>query len=521
MAEMTPRAVKGPRPPPHLLSAALHEPFSSTTPPVRNRVTRLLCATTHLHGAYADRVYRALLAPSEQATAPCWGMDCIRLAKHAVWARERRRVRDTQLAGALCTAVAVMAAAGCLAALLGTDRKTFIVIFGTSAAAVWVFAWKLIYEYYQDTHDIVRRVLYGDEDPNIDVSERLDEFLALGPAPACNVVVFDGDSPFIDVGVNESQWLFKVDISRGKVDGDGRTAEPEPFSTTTLSEYVSNRVTRKLPDVHCTTRLYASGHIAPYLPGLMYKSRSGYERPSARVSAELINHFTEKPTEGARTYICCQKSIWGGQVVISFLLHFHRLDDLLFVEASVWSLPPLHNQYMDGLTLAHDIRADRSALIRQSLSATTGLVLRSPYKAFIKPVRDRRVHQRRLATLTNARKRGYLVNYGNSDSLRSEAADPHALKHFSETDTTIHVRRIEGVAFAALNTFLDRHGIDTSRLTEQFNVIINQNSTTIQNVANSAINTGNAGSASATTTTRSEPRETGSDTQPPEPKNDS
>jgi hypothetical protein len=228
----------------------------------------------------------------------------------------------------------------------------------------------------------------------------------------------------------------------------------------------------------------------------MYRSCTDFVRPSATVAPAVVDHFTERPTEGARSYVCFQKAIWGGQIVVSFLMHFHRLDDLLFVEASVWALPPLGAAFMDGLSLSHDVRDDRSALIRQSMAATTGLLLRSTYRATVAPVRERRRRQVLLRLVDEELRRGTPINYGRGESLRSEAADASQLKHFSNTDVTVHVRRVVAEGFQALNTFLDDHGVETERLSRQFNVIMHQTSLTIRE---SAIAIGDNGTARVTT----------------------
>ena len=62
----------------------------------RDVVTRMLCSTVHLKGAFADHVLDNLVDPTHRAMAPNWNIDTPMLVRHAQQARNRRMQREDQ-----------------------------------------------------------------------------------------------------------------------------------------------------------------------------------------------------------------------------------------------------------------------------------------------------------------------------------------------------------------------------------------------------------------------------------------
>src|SRR3954453_14673370 len=114
----------GPRPP---LLVGGWEPAEAPPPPrprvpfvvPRDVVTRMLCSTVHLKGAFADHVLDNLVDPTHRAMAPNWNIDTPMLVRHAQQARARRTQRDTWL---LAVFAIMVFAEGGLVALLAAGR---------------------------------------------------------------------------------------------------------------------------------------------------------------------------------------------------------------------------------------------------------------------------------------------------------------------------------------------------------------------------------------------------------------
>src|SRR4051812_6882766 len=132
----------GPRPP---LVIGGWEPAEAPPPPTPrvtfvvpgDVVTRMLCSTVHLKGAFADHVLDNLVDPTHRAMAPNWNIDTPMLVRHAQQARNRRMQRDTQLLWVfLFLIVGVVVTTG----LVATGRIS-IPLFGLLALAVWVAAY--------------------------------------------------------------------------------------------------------------------------------------------------------------------------------------------------------------------------------------------------------------------------------------------------------------------------------------------------------------------------------------------
>lgn len=114
-----------------------------------SQATRLLCATAHLHGEYAQEASGTLLDPSFSALAPSWGLDPVALAQHAKLAHTRRLERDRSLryclAGMVLIPLAVLALA--LARGLSPFSVALSIVLVTSAG--FVVAWMIVFAHYE------------------------------------------------------------------------------------------------------------------------------------------------------------------------------------------------------------------------------------------------------------------------------------------------------------------------------------------------------------------------------------
>src|SRR5690349_19957913 len=85
----------------------------------RDVVTRMLCSTVHLKGAFADHLLDNLVDPTHRAIAPIWNIDTPTLVRYALQARTRRSQHDTWL---LAVLTLLVFSEGALVALLAAGR---------------------------------------------------------------------------------------------------------------------------------------------------------------------------------------------------------------------------------------------------------------------------------------------------------------------------------------------------------------------------------------------------------------
>ena len=112
-------------------------------------MTRLLCATAHLHGEYAEDVVGALLDPSFTTIAPSRGLDPVALAQHAKLASDRRRERDRGLRYLLAGMMIMPVVIVTLALFSGLSPFNVALSIILVTAAGFGAAWMIIFAHYE------------------------------------------------------------------------------------------------------------------------------------------------------------------------------------------------------------------------------------------------------------------------------------------------------------------------------------------------------------------------------------
>jgi hypothetical protein len=444
----------------------------------RDVVTRMLCSTVHLKGAFADHVLDNLVDPTHRAMAPNWNIDTPMLVRHAQQARNRRMQRDTQLLWVfLFLVVGQVAAIG----LVATGRIS-LALFALLAIAVWVAAYAAsfatVWAHYSLIHQssiaaigIKGADLLAEEPPPLD--PEIEE--ALVAADQANTILFSGPSPFIGSGELLDRWTVTVDLQTGAKRPDGTREEPERFGNAELHDALRTAIPKAIgPDPVTGNRLYVVGGHALAVGGLF---RAGpvpedgealvrFRRPVPSVSEDLIKGFMDKPHQSARPYTFFELTAWDGQVVVTLFVRVLVTYPTLFVEFAVCALRPPQGRYGEVGTIRLGPGVHRWPIFRSVLPMTMRLLLGSPGREY-RLLRAKRSYRLALADLELTLKERFDVNFSAGPSLREEVARNDNPLHFGFVDEEMFYRMFNQSAMDCLRTWLTDRKIDVSDFDRQ------------------------------------------------------
>jgi hypothetical protein len=285
-----------------------------------------------------------------------------------------------------------------------------------------------------------------------------------------NVTVYSGYSPFTGSGIRVGGWSFAVNIAKGK-QSLGATLIPKPFTVGELYRSVVQSISGlQIDGLSLESKLHVDGQRIrddkQFLP-------SPEQRPNTWVDPRLVEHFAEHPTEVVRYYLCARVVSWQGELVVSMLLRFVKLNDKLFIEANYFVLPPIHQRYhaIDKLPLVPSWEKTLG-LAANALPRTLLLWPASPFLLLASVVGFFERRSREGATLRLIR-RSQVFDYSANASLREQAASPLYRRYFEKLDKEMYVKVIERHVLETLVRFLDERDIDTSDFNEQRLTILN------------------------------------------------
>jgi hypothetical protein len=284
------------------------------------------------------------------------------------------------------------------------------------------------------------------------------------------VTVYSGYSPFTGSGVRVGGWSFAVNVAKGK-QNLGATLIPKPFALGELYKSVLESISNlQIDGLSLESKLHVDGQRIrddkQFLP-------SPEQRPNSWVDPRLVEHFAEHPTETVRYYLCARVVSWQGELVVSTLLRFVKLNDKLFIEANYFVLPPVHSRYraIDALPLV-PFWQKTLELAANAFPRTLVLWPFSPFLLLGSGIRFYERITREGATLRLIR-RSQVFDYGANASLREQAASPLYRRYFERLDKEMFVKVIERHLLETLVRFLDERDIDTSDFNEQRLTILN------------------------------------------------
>lgn len=444
----------------------------------RDVVTRMLCSTVHLKGAFADHILDNLVDPTHRAMAPNWNIDTPTLVRHAAQARQRRTQRDTQLLWVfLFLVVSEIAAVG----LVATGRIS-IALFALFAVGAWVAAWvasfAAVWTHYALIHQssiaaigIKGAELRAEEPPPLDPD--IEE--ALASADSANAILFSGPSPFIGSGELLDRWTVTVDLQTGTKRSDGGRETPERFSNADLHDALARSIPTAIgPDPRVGTRLYVVGGHAIAVGGLF---RAGpvpddgealvrFRRPVPSVPESVIRRFMDKPHQSARPYTFFELTAWDGQVVVTLFVRVLVTYPTLFVEMAVCALRPPQGRYGEVGTIRLGPGVHRWPIFRSVLPMAMRLMLGAPGREY-RLLRGKRSYRLALKDLELTLKERFDVNFSAGPSLREEIARNDNPLHFGFVDEEMFYRIFNQASMDCLRTWLVDKKVDVTDFDRQ------------------------------------------------------
>lgn len=458
-----------------------------------NAVTRKMCAAAYLRGGFADHAAGSLLDPGFTARAPCWGVDVIAVARHAAASRTMRLGRDRQLRWCMTIMIISLVLTVVLGDVFDISPFAVLVLAPLVLLLGWVAAWILIARHYWAVRLNALRAFTAqpaprDFAPPVDVrlEDRLDELMA------ANTIIFSGPLPFVGNGLPLDSWTMTLDLA-AKSPGTGNNAQPvKPFGALDVYRYLLEKVPDpEGPPVRASTRLYVNGGAAAAEIGgtLITRPPDRDSRPRSRVPESVIEALTRKPTEHSRTYMCFERSGWGGQLLVSLMMRVERTADTLFIEGRSHVLLPLHGLFGDIDKIAPNPDHSLIPLARATTSVTSSLFF-GAYSRHLKNRKAGRTWKRDMQKLQEHIEQGYPMDYGAKTSLREEAADVAALGPYAGVDEVMYFQVLKRRALTCLQDFLTQKNVDLREFRYQKHIAMNQTTVFLNDVPGSAGNFG-------------------------------
>jgi hypothetical protein len=422
-------------------------------------VTRCLCHAVHLDGELRDYVLHTLVNPHMQAVCPSFGVNLVAVARHATLAQ---RHEDRRRSALIVIRIAALLAIG-LGLLLRSGAVAIGLLLPVLAAAWGVLVWSVRVDRLSALDALTSRT--GPEDQAgplpADIEDRLRKL------DRANVVIYaDGQGdPFVGSGRRLHYiQVHPVDVTRAGRDSSGNRRPLKPFDAITLHEYLAKQVPAMgFTGLRARNRLYVRGDYARHVPGLL---PGEFASPGAVIDSRWVKSGAEHPVPRARTYVCMERAMDGGQLVVGMYVRAWLEQDLLSIERSLYFLPPLMARYQPS----RDLMARGPAGITRD-AVFTGTARTLPV-LIGKPLSGGRGNvaadlQKAEDAARREIKVGYQHDYGARTSLREAVAGYDTKGHFEEADVLDGVKRLSRRLLDCIQQFLDDHGVDTSDFSHQ------------------------------------------------------
>jgi hypothetical protein len=420
-------------------------------------VTRLLCATAHLHGEYARETSGTLLDPSFSALAPSWGLDPVALAQHAKLAHVRRLERDRSLRYCLAGMVLIPMVVLALALARGLSPFSVALSIVLVTTAGFVVAWMIVFAHYElirvtALEAMDSRLAPRDTAPDLEASDRQRlQQLAEG-----NTVIFNGYQPFVGCGITLDTWTICIDVLPDL--GEGLI----PFDTLELHEHLLRTIPKQTPgELWAAPRLFVAGSAAASVPGLIPDPRDTDTWPASQLPDDVLDRYTRQPSEAARTYACLAHPAWKGEIVVSMLTRAEIAGTKLFVEGRTHALLPPRAGFREVKYVPRHPRRAWLAVARSATAVFVPLLFGSYGRKLdlMKATHDFRRNRQRVRKDLIA---GTPFNYGATSSLREDVSDPAELKYYAAVDEVRSFRVLKRQILTAIEAFLADHGVSVT-----------------------------------------------------------
>jgi hypothetical protein len=431
----------------------------------RDSATRYLCHAVHLQEDLQEFVLNTVISSPLRARCPAFGVNLLAVARHAALAEKRRNAQE-----AAFWAIRVLLIVAVLLAVALRSPAALAIIPAGVAMGWSVLFWKT----RADRASAIRAI--KDPRPPEDQAGALDRDVEnqLSELRKTNVLVYangQGD-PFVGSGIRLDRFQLRpIDVTRPDPKQARGARGPTPFTAVELHHYLATKVpTQGFKELRAQNRLYVRGDYADKLPWLVPDK---FAAPVSHAPSDWVRSGVERPAQLARTYICLEHGVSGGDLVISMYVRAWLEHDLLSVERLVYFLPPLHKDYrptrqlMAGGTFgaAGDAFGETTLSVLPLLAGRRGSLLRK--SGIIRKLHRAEAESRRQI------KNGLQHDYGALTSLREAVAGYDTKEHFQESDVLDSANRLGLRLMNCIAEFLKDHGVDTADFHNQVQQINN------------------------------------------------
>ena len=320
------------------MAADVSAVYPRLRPYAHDDATRCLCHAVHTDPFLREYVVHTVVEPHLRAVCPAFGVDLLAVARHAVQAQHRWKTHQYVFVAIRLILLADLA----MAILTGWLTVAAGVLAAAVAAAFLTHFWTLRADRLAALKAVTEPSAPADQaDPLPPGTETRIEALT-----AANVIVYAQNEfdPFIGSG-RRLHWyqLNPVDITRPGRDSSGNQKVVRPFDAVSLHQYLARKVPALGFDgLRPRNRLYVQGDEVPHVPGLLPDQ---FAEPEPVIDSDLVKSGVQHPTEWARTYICMEQVLSGGDLVVSMYVRAWIKNGLLTIERIIYYLPPLQPRY--------------------------------------------------------------------------------------------------------------------------------------------------------------------------------
>jgi hypothetical protein len=391
-----------------------------------------------MHRVLAAQVLTEYDLGSPTAWCPAFGIDAVRLMQHATTS-DAHWCRLDNVLMLIRTALAAIAVAAIFMVWWrgpATLLLSFLLAAGAIGLGLTLTMWSL-----QKTRSWATAALEDGQAENIDdIPSTLKR--ALADLQKTNLITYAAitETPFIGSGVEVGRWVMPpVDISIGTKDSEGERRTPDSFQVRELHERLRLSAPHRmgLENIRVTNRLYVRGDIVEEAADLFIGD--GLRPPSA-VNDSWVQAGVETPAELARTYLCLEKALVGGNAVVTLFVRCSLQRSMLSYELAAYVLPPISAatarlpKSFEGL-----FGPDLAPLHGRTVTHATAIAARRTFFADLFFQTERgldpvEAHERQLRTQYETLGEKRRFDYGALHSIREVIASPTIDDYYLSVD---------------------------------------------------------------------------------------
>ena len=288
-----------------------------------------------------------------------------------------------------------------------------------------------------------------------------------------NLIVYSGNSPFLNFGFVFGSWILSVDKERAQSDNilSGGTASVTSPDIHIIKQSICTSLKQSgIIDTDINTLYFVQGKNIP-----SRLKKQGPHKPPTQINTESIAELIDNAESQVREYVWIRKPGWNNEISTSYFLRVLENEGDLNLEIVGVFMPPISDQFrwIDKIPPKsfRQFLADLfvsviagSAMLIWSPIYLAGLIQNSISKAFFDP---KKTIRRSIVQQPD-------YDFGATIGLRKQMSDINALSYFQDSDRKMAETAFTGRILRSFIDALDKCNIDTSELREQRTTLLNQ-----------------------------------------------